>query len=135
MARLCSCLNLAVNLVYCFKAALKKNQQKSILFYFYHWSYKCICVKMDLSLEITAINYLLSAHRGWALKKNKPPHCTSFPQHLPFLLWLFVVCIFCILPWVCQHHSLDPKNAPGYCGEEGDFSELAQGKEVLLVRD
>lgn len=53
---------------------------------------------MDLSLEITAINYLLSTHWGWAVFKN-PPHCTTALLFLglSFLLWLFVVCI---LHWV-----------------------------------
>lgn len=125
-----SCLNLAVNLVYCFRAALKKNQQKSIPF-FYHWSWKCICVKMDLSLEITAINYLLSIHWGRALKKKKS-HCSSFPQSHLFLLSLLVVCV---LHWFCQHYSLDPNDATGDHGEESDVSELTQGKEALSVMD
>lgn len=115
------------------QGCIEEESTKKLLFFFFnHWSLKCICVKMDLSLEITAINYLLSVHWGCAFKKKTPPHCTSFPQGLLFLLWLLVVCI---LHWVCQNHSLDPKNATGHYGEEGDVSELTQGEEVLLVRD
>lgn len=86
---------------------------------------------MDLSLEITAINYLLSTHWERALKKKKS-HCTSFAQSHSFLLCLPVVHVF---HWLCQHHSLDLSDATGDRGEEADVSELTQEKEVFLVMD
>lgn len=65
-------------------------------------------------------------------KKSTTLHyCTSFSESL--ISSLAVCCLYFALGF--QHYSLDPKNATRDCGEEGDVSELTQGKEVLLVRD
>lgn len=48
----------------------KKSVSLSLFFFFHHCSWKHICVKMDLSSEITGFNYLLSPRWGQAVKKK-----------------------------------------------------------------
>lgn len=59
-------------------------------FFFYHCSWKRVCVKMDLSSEITGFNYLLSPSWGQAVKKGIAQRLSHTDTRLSFVCLLSV---------------------------------------------